>query len=299
MKLLDLQCQIGDEKISIDALYPSTNIIDKTGIPYVYKSTSSTTDLAVAASEKLDPKMLSDVRLLILVTQSPDDFLPANAISVANKLNLNKETICFDLNQGCSGFVQALCLLDSLICKYNKILLITADKYRSKLAESDRSTRSVFSDGASASVWSNDPFKKIIYENTETNGGARSLLYQSTTRSENDGNLHMSGAEVWMFTKLNVVPQIIKAIEYCQQKSISIDNVYIHQASKLVVEGIKKELLKYSLNIHSNYEKYGNTVSSSIPFLISDNTYQFTNSTGVSILAGFGVGLTSSVIVYG
>ena len=49
----------------------------------------------------------------------------------------------------------------------------------------------------------------------------------------------MSGADIWLFTKREVVPQINKAVQYCKNNQLQLKGVYIHQASKLVVDGIK------------------------------------------------------------
>ena len=65
----------------------------------------------------------------------------------------------------------------------------------------------------------------------------------------------------------------------------------------MVVDGIKG-LLDIDKNLlFENYSSYGNTVSSTIPLL---KDFQIKLEPGeVIILAGFGVGLTSSVVVYG
>ena len=63
------------------------------------------------------------------------------------------------------------------------------------------------------------------------------------------------------------------------------------------IEDISKIDLKKI--IFENYHRYGNTVSSSIPFLLEEYPLAVSGGKTVSILAGFGVGLTSSVIVYG
>ena len=40
----------------------------------------------------------------------------------------------------------------------------------------------------------------------------------------------MSGAEVWMFTRIKVVPQIIKkAINSCNENNLQLAGIYMHQ----------------------------------------------------------------------
>ena len=69
--------------------------------------------------------------------------------------------------------------------------------------------------------------------------------------------------------------------------------VFVHQASKVVVDGIEKELIN-APRLHRNYENRGNTVSSTIPILIKDKKIDI-NSIN-SILSGFGVGLMSYTV---
>lgn len=299
MKLVQIKTALGDHKISVNDLFGDIKeLVDKTGIENVYKADSSTIDLALKACNKIDIKDYKNrIKLCILVTQTPDDYLPANSIVLSEKLGLPKSSLAFDLNQGCSGYVQALCYVEKLLPYYGDILLVTADRYRDKLDNKDRSTNAVFSDGSSATLCAHDSDYGILYEDHMTDGSKRKLLFQSAQKTENNGCLHMSGAEVWMFTKIKVLPQIIKAIKYCKQKKYEISGIYMHQASKVVVEGIKNMLPIDNKIIHENYFKTGNTVSSTIPFLIND--FPIINNNTVSIFAGFGVGLTSSVIIYG
>ena len=70
--------------------------------------------------------------------------------------------------------------------------------------------------------------------------------------------------------------------------------ILLHQASKLVVDSLKSVLPK-DISIPTNFETVGNTVSSSIPILLAANL-DVLNRSGSLLLAGFGVGLSSSVV---
>ena len=300
MRLIKTETALGDNRIAVKSLFDNDDLIKKTGIEYVYKTDAGTVDLALKACHKLEQSIdKNSIELCMMVTQSPDDYLPANSITLANKFGLPANCLTLDMNQGCSGFVQAFCLIDKLTASYKNVLLVTADRYRSKLNVVDRSTNAVFSDGATATLCQFDPEFGIIYENHFTDGSKRSLLYQSANKEENEGYLHMSGAEVWMFTRIKVVPQILEAVNYCKDNSLNIKGIYIHQASRVVVDGIKGLLKEEADKIYENYSHYGNTVSSSIPFLLKDFPLNYDDENSVNIFAGFGVGLTSSVVIYG
>ena len=297
MDIVQIETAIGENEIDLLEKYKLPTLIEKTGIKKVFQTSETTTKIAAKAIDKLTMLEKSNIDAMFLVTQSPDDYLPANSITLSNITNLPKTALTMDFNQGCSGFVQAFSICEKLLNYYSNILLVTADRYRSKCKPSDRSTNAVFSDGASASILTAEGKNKIIYEDHFTDGSYRDFLFQSVGE-ENDGFIHMAGADIWLFTKREVVPQISKAIKFSIDQRLKIKGIYIHQASKVVVDGIKG-LLDIDKNLlFENYSSYGNTVSSTIPFLLKD--FQIKLEPGeVIILAGFGVGLTSSVVVYG
>ena len=49
----------------------------------------------------------------------------------------------------------------------------------------------------------------------------------------------MSGRELWDFTRVNIVPDILNCMKILKDDKNLID-IFIHQASKLVVNGLKK-----------------------------------------------------------
>lgn len=225
MRILESKIALGEKRVAIKDLFHDERLIEKTGIENCFESKrQSTTLLAQKACVKIKSR-IKDVNVCILVTQTPDYLLPANSIVLCSKLGIQKDCLTFDFNQGCSGFVQALCIVEKIINTYKKILLVTSDRYRSKLKENDRSTNAVFSDGATASLLGYDSNFGIIYEDHYTDGTKKDLLYQSNSDSKNQGNLFMAGAQIWVFTRLKVVPQIVKAIEFCKKNELSISGI--------------------------------------------------------------------------
>jgi len=299
MKLIDIGYAVGEHKIKVEDLFDDPRLLDKTGITNVYETSETTSDLVLRAASRLKINDLDLVNACILVTQSPDDVLPANSIPIAKRIGLKEKTLAFDINQGCSGFVQALCLIDSILNKYQNILLLTGDRYRSKLSKNDRSTNAIFSDGASASLWSSEGLDSVLYESHISDGSKRDWLYEKFAPQDPTQYLHMSGAEVWTFTLNKVVPEIKSAIQFCLENSLQIEGLYLHQASKVVIDGIQSQLPQFVCEkMPINYNIFGNTVSSTIPILLQ----QFPMSQGskkVNIFSGFGVGLSASTAVFG
>ena len=122
MELLDISIALGDNKTPVASLFDDKRLIGKTGIEHVYNSTGSTQELALRATAALTSYDKSKIGMSILVTQTPDDFLPSGAIGISDCLGLPQNILSFDINQGCSGFVQALVLVNSLVAALRGLL---------------------------------------------------------------------------------------------------------------------------------------------------------------------------------
>ena len=282
-----IHINLGEIKIDIDKKYPDiSRLVKSTGIKSVYETKK---DIVTFSSEAIE-KITKKIDCMITVTQSHDFFLPGMSNLIINKLKLPESIYCIDINQGCSGFAHALFLAQKLLDDFENIVILCSDKYRSKLSSNDRSTNAVFSDCSSATLIKRSS-KGIHIEKKEFvfDGSKWEYLYQKINKELNNGYLHMSGAELWAYTRSSVLP-IIETMA----QSTEHNNLYMHQASKLVFDGISSKMKKYFSNIPSNFEIYGNTVSSSIPLLLHNRLDEINSKK--SIIAGFGVGLNAMII---
>src|ERR1017187_2777131 len=165
-------------------------ITEKTGIMerHIAKSDECASDLAVQACQKLlasDVCQRENIDFLLLCTQSPDYFLPTTACVVQDRLGLPTTCGALDFNLGCSGFVYGLGLAKGLIetAQAKNVLLVTAETYSKYIHENDRSVRTIFGDGAAATLiqavhtdekTSDEPIGTFIYG---TDGrGAKNLI---------------------------------------------------------------------------------------------------------------------------
>ena len=71
-----------------------------------------------------------------------------------HRLGLPTSIGALDFNLGCSGFVYGLSMADGLIRSgiAKRVLLITAETYSKYIDPSDRSLRTIFGDGAAATL---------------------------------------------------------------------------------------------------------------------------------------------------
>ena len=98
----------------------------------IVKNKTSVSDLCIYGLKHLFKKKLLDknsIDALILVTQTPDYFLPPTSNVISGKLNLNSDVICMDINQGCAGYeiglIQSFLLLDQK--NISKVIVLNAD----------------------------------------------------------------------------------------------------------------------------------------------------------------------------
>ena len=290
----DVAFNLGSKQIDLKDRYPeATSLIEKTGIPFVYESELNVDDLAVIPLRTLmhrNPEIIIDC--LICVSQSSNFILPGLSSFIQHKSGLSPTTFLIDINQGCAGFVQALTVASQCLDQWKNIVILCVDKYRSKLGPNDRSTRAVFSDCASATLITSDVNSPLTITKRKHifDGSKVDYLNQPLDAFGNAGYLHMDGGKLWGYTRTQVVPLIKEIIENGTKPS----TIYMHQASKLVFEGISQQLSEYNCYCPSNFSRYGNTVSSTIPLLIEENLSSINKQT--SILAGFGVGINTIIL---
>lgn len=324
-KLLDIAGYLPKQILSNDDLaclypdWPAEKIFLKTGIKqrHIADTHETASDLAYEAAKKLFSQGIAnvdDVDFIILCTQAPDYVLPTTACLLQNRLGIAKSAGAVDINLGCSGYVYGLSIAKGLIESGSAkcVLLLTADTYSKYIHPLDKSVRTLFGDGATASIIGLDesggatigPFifgsdgsggKNLIVET----GGFRSPRSEESTREFTDlsgnvrslDNLYMNGAEVLTFS-LQEVPKAIDALlKKIGLSREEIDYFVLHQANKFMLESLRKKLGIPSENLPILMEGCGNTVSSTIPLALIEMRDDGKLSAGKKIvLAGFGVG---------
>lgn len=300
---------ISNEQISNEfPEWDADKIFNKVGVKHrhIAKNDEFASDLAVNASFKLFNKrgINSDqIDYLIYCTQSPDYFLPATSCLIHKNLKLRKDSGAIDINQGCSGYIYGLSLakglINSAIC--NNVLLITSDTYNKYIKTSDKSNRTIFGDGATASLISNSGAFKIedFIFGTDGNGAENLIVKNGSNRNpfdfENKANsdnyLHMNGGEIFNFT-LAAVPNLIdNLLEKVKLDKNEIDLFVFHQANKYMLETLRRVCGIETDKFINNMENSGNTVSSTIPICLSQylDTDRVIEDKNI-VLAGFGVG---------
>ena len=274
-------------------------------------------DLALTACKKLlDREIVPRGRVdyLIFCTQSPDYYLPSAACVLQDRLGLSKNLGAFDFNLGCSGYVYGLGLAKALIssgqAKY--VLLATGDTYSKYIHPHDRAVRVLFGDGATATLvgpTSQGPGQIGAfvfctdgsgYKNLIVPAGGLRLPKSEATAEErtdaaectrSDDNLFMDGTAIFAFAVTSVPKLIRDLLGKVGVNGEDVDWYVYHQANKFMLEELAKRSKVPAEKLAVNYEKVGNTVSSSIPLVLKDYVSAGKIKSGHKVmLIGFGVG---------
>jgi len=300
--------------------WPLEKIDQRTGIQerHIAGSDECSSDLGVAVARKLFDSGVcqpGDIDYVLLCTQSPDYFLPSTACLVQDRLGIPTSAGALDFNLGCSGYIYGLSLAQGLIetGQAGRLLLITAETYSKFIHPLDKSVRTIFGDGAAATLveaieGDGSPYIGPFVLGTDgrgagnlivpTGGMRRSRSAESAVPKEAESgnwrscdNLYMDGPKVFEFT-LRVVPDCVAAALKKANKQIQeIDHFVFHQANEFMLEHLRAKLHIPPERFSIALRGCGNTVSSTIPIAMKQGREKGQiRSDHLIMLVGFGVG---------
>lgn len=294
--------------------WSAEKVANKVGITerHIAASDETATDMAYCAAERLFTQGVdrTSIDFVLLCTQSPDYFLPSSACILQERLGLSKNCGAFDFNLGCSGYEYGLAVAKGLIMAgiAKNILLLTSETYTKYLHKLDKGNRTIFGDGASATLISTEGFAEIGEFVLGTDGsGAEQLIVKTggakhkdlldDLQWDEDGNprgsdiLYMNGGAIFDFTA-DIVPSMVEELLLRSNlRHEDIELFVFHQANKYMINYLRKLLDIDKENFYIFMDKVGNTISSTIPIALYEARKE-NKLHGNVLLAGFGVGLS-------
>ena len=280
-------------------------------------------DLAVFGMQHLfDTGRLKkdEISALVLVTESPDYFLPPTGNVIQGRLELPQDVFCIDINQGCAGYIVGLMEAFSLLeqSDMKKIVLINADILSRKVAKEDRNSRPLVGDAIAITIVENSAEAASIDGEIKMDGTRFDVLMipaggfkmpstseTAIVRADFDGNrrsldnLVMKGRDVFHFVQTEMPPLINSLFDRLGITKEEIDWYLFHQPNKFMVEKLAEELdvpyEKMPSNIVTNF---GNASGVTVPLNMTFNLGQRLLDESFKVcFAGFGVGLTWGAMV--
>ena len=273
-------------------------------------------DLCVAACERLLECLRWEkdtIDALCFVSLSADYLEPPTACILQDRLGLPETTMTLDMNQGCSGWVNGLCTLSSLVMTgcVRRALLLNGDTSSLLNSPYDKEARPLFGDAGVATAIEYDESAPDMKFNFGTRGKDYAailrkyggLRYPITEESlqfkeiaehivRRDKDCTMDGMGVFAFG-MSTAPKSVKTLseEYGIDLE-SIDYFLMHQANHYMNEKIRKKLKMPVEKSPYSLDEYGNTSSASIPLTIVTRCREDFESKKLKNLAtAFGVGL--------
>jgi 3-oxoacyl-[acyl-carrier-protein] synthase III len=300
--------------------WTAEKIESKTGIAnrFLADSGELASDLAAAAAGKLFARgacQPGDIDYLLLCTQSPDYLIPTTACLLQQRLGLPTTVGALDFNLGCSGFIYGLSLAKGLVesGEARRVLLLTAETYSKHMDPADMNVRSIFGDGASATLiaasepgsGSGQPWIGPLVYGTDGGGKDTLILRRGSLRddprpevpvppggdSRSRHGLFMDGPAILSFT-LKVVPDsVARLLDKAHLALDAVDVFVFHQANQFILEHLRRKLGIPAEKFVYALRDCGNTVSSTIPIALARAEREGVLAPGkLVMLVGFGVG---------
>jgi 3-oxoacyl-[acyl-carrier-protein] synthase-3 len=275
-------------------------------------------DLAVFGLERMFERgwlKPEEIDALLVVTLTPDHFVPPTSNLIQGRLGLKQDMLCLDLNQACAGFVigliQAFALLEQESIR--KVVLINADVLSRKASPKDRNIYPLIGDAAAITIIERDSEDSVIYANAKTDGaraealiipagGMRLPCAAETAVLEDVGDnnlrakdhLRMDGTAIFNFVQVEVPPLIADLLAQAGVKTEAVEYFLCHQPNRFMLEKLADKMkIPHSRMPNNVVQHFGNSGGATIPTAIAFNLAdQLKKETRLVCLAGFGGGLT-------
>ena len=235
-----------------------------------------------------------EIGVCVVATITPDTIVPSAACMLQKELGFATDTICFDLNAACSGFLYALhtveCLLNACPKKYG--LVIGAENLSRVTNWEDRGTCILFGDGAGAAVVECGQGWPSVNAVLGCHGDDQMLLLPGT-RKPDPSVIYMEGTKVFKFAVQAVPYCIDEVLRRTGRTAADVDFFVFHQANARIIDAAVKRYDIPAEKVYKNIQNYGNTSAASIPVVLGELHAQGRIRSGDRVLVvGFGGGLT-------
>lgn len=319
IKVSGLACAVPDNKVMTDSYkeYFGETVVNKfkhaTGIEsrYISDGTQTTSDLSfVAADALMKKKGLTgeDFDAVILVTQTGDYKIPSTSYVLHKRLGIRQDCLVFDINLGCSGFVNGIYIIAGLIESgtINRALLLVGDSDTNHQITDDTSFTMMFGDASSATIIERG--EGIVRGMIRSDGeGFNTLItpipgarFPGINTSEEAGlKKKMDGDDVFLFT-ITKVPRLFKEFYKAFDCEPDVFDYFIlHQANLMIINQITKRLKVAAEKVPISLTEYGNTDGASVPVGIVDLCEHLEGEHKLKLItSGFGIGLSWGIVSF-
>lgn len=319
VRISGLACAVPNHKVMTESYtehFGETVIkrfINATGIEsrYISDGTQTVSDLSFTAADALmKAKGLTgdDFDAVILITQTGDYKIPSTAYLLHKRLGIKQDCLVFDINLGCSGFVNGVYIAAGLIESgtIDRALVLVGDSDTNHQVTDDTSFTMMFGDGSSATIVERG--EGTVRGMIRSDGEGFNTLITPIPGSRFPG-MHtpeeaglkkkMDGEDVFLFT-ITKVPSLFKEFFRTFECSAEdYDYIMLHQANLMIVNQIAKKLKVPAEQVPVSLREYGNTDGASVPVGIVDLCGKLPERKKLKLItSGFGIGLSWGVVSF-
>lgn len=278
---------------------------------HILKGEKGPSDMAeIVVKRILEKKNISpdEIELVICCTVTPDMVFPATANVIAHKCGI-KYGFGFDINAGCSGFINGLTTATKYIESgfVKKAIVIGAEKMSAIVNYQDRSTCPIFGDGAAAVLLEATEgeygiIDEVLYADGEgvkhlhqvAGGSVKPASHETVDAREHF--IYQEGQAVFKWAVVKMAEATEEILRRNNMTSQEINYLLPHQANMRIISATGKRLELDNEKVLVNIEKYGNTTSATIPMLMFENQHKFKKGDNL-ILTAFGAGFTWGAVL--
>lgn len=226
---------------------------------------------------------IQDIDLIVVGCAGMVQMIPSTSALLQERIGKGTGIPCFDVNSTCTSFVTALDVVGSLLetGRYHRALVVSGDLVSHYINPVQEESYRLFSDGAAAFiVEATKEEVGIVYaaqetwsegaHETEVRGGLTHL--SPTLWSEDNAQEYLFDMDGFAVLKIAMrkLPKLFK--RGLQESGLTVDHLdklIPHQASPALALVTKKLKLKEGQLI-DYYSEFGNMVSASIPYTLSE-----------------------------
>jgi len=243
-----------------------------------------------AGQAALDDAGLSagDLDMVLVATCSPDDMLPATAVTVAGLLGAGRAA-GLDVNAACTGFLSGLQLASSVLeaGRADAILVIGAEHLSKLVDPTDKQTAMLFADGAGAAVLTRTDGPGELGPVVLRSEPQRDFLYAAHA----DCTVRMQGQEVFKHAVARMSEATQQALAAAQLELEDIDLFVYHQANSRIISAVGRRLGLDPDRVVDCIGGYGNVSAASLPIALAHARDEGRLPDGARVLlSAFGAG---------
>lgn len=320
VKISGMSCAVPQRRVTTESytkVFSEDEVrkfIDMVGVKgrYVAIDKQTGSDLCFAAARELLAKKnieAETIDAVIYMSQVPDYKEPSTAFVLHKRLNLRQDCLAFDINLGCTGFLNGVTVMASFINSglVNRGLLLVGEVSKADKNTKDHTNAMMFGDAGAACLF--EKAEGTVYSLLKADGKGFNIMgipggqaRHPLDKEHPDWDSiepHMDGFETFRFA-ITKAPAVWKDFSKIYDKKIDdFDYVMFHQSNKFMIDHIAAKMKlpkeKYPLSI----DRFGNTNGVSIPITIVDLCERETVPDKMNLLCiAFGVGLSWGAISF-